>query len=84
MRLALNTGGGDAPGLNAVIRAVVLSAHARGWQTYGILRGFDGLLKNYSVVNCAHERVRGITDLGCTTVSTTSAWPARSHSCEAR
>ena len=44
MRLAISTGGGDAPGLNAVIRAVVLSALARGWECFGILRGFDSLL----------------------------------------
>ena len=30
-RIAISTGGGDAPGLNAVIRAVVLSALNRGW-----------------------------------------------------
>jgi 6-phosphofructokinase len=34
MRIAISTGGGDAPGLNAVIRAVVLSAHYRGWKSY--------------------------------------------------
>ena len=39
-RIALSTGGGDAPGLNAVIRAVVLSAHTRGWKSYGIQRGY--------------------------------------------
>ncbi|HEV2291570.1 MAG TPA: ATP-dependent 6-phosphofructokinase [Gemmatimonadales bacterium] len=72
MRIALNTGGGDAPGLNAVIRAVVLSAHARGWQTYGILRGFDGLLKNDGVVNLTPDRVRGITHLGGTILGTTN------------
>lgn len=44
MRLAISTGGGDAPGLNAVIRAVVLSACGRGWECFGILRGFDSLL----------------------------------------
>lgn len=43
MRIAISTGGGDAPGLNAVIRAVVLSAHKRGWECYGILRGFESL-----------------------------------------
>ncbi|HUG27330.1 MAG TPA: ATP-dependent 6-phosphofructokinase [Gemmatimonadales bacterium] len=43
MRLAISTGGGDAPGLNAVIRAIVLSAHQRGWESYGIRRGYDGL-----------------------------------------
>jgi 6-phosphofructokinase 1 len=43
MRIAVSTGGGDAPGLNAVIRAVVLSAHRRGWECFGIRRGYDGL-----------------------------------------
>lgn len=43
MRLAISTGGGDAPGLNAVIRAIVLSANQRGWETWGIRRGYDGL-----------------------------------------
>ena len=43
MRIAISTGGGDAPGLNAVIRAVVLSASQRGWETLGIHRGYDGL-----------------------------------------
>ena len=45
MKIAISTGGGDAPGLNAVIRAVVLSAHARGWDCFGILRGFGSLLE---------------------------------------
>jgi 6-phosphofructokinase len=44
MKIAISTGGGDAPGLNAVIRAVVLSAHQRGWETFGVRRGYDGLL----------------------------------------
>ncbi len=44
MKIAISTGGGDAPGLNAVIRAVVLSATARGWTCVGILRGFGSLL----------------------------------------
>jgi len=43
LKIAISTGGGDAPGLNAVIRAVVLSAHQRGWESYGIHRGYDGL-----------------------------------------
>lgn len=43
MRIAISTGGGDAPGLNAVIRAIVVSAHQRGWQSFGIRRGYDGL-----------------------------------------
>jgi 6-phosphofructokinase 1 len=50
MRLAITTGGGDAPGLNAVIRAIVLSACARGWTCFGILRGFDSLLARRGTV----------------------------------
>ncbi|MEO8453109.1 MAG: ATP-dependent 6-phosphofructokinase [Gemmatimonadota bacterium] len=45
MRIAISTGGGDAPGLNAVIRAVVLSAYQRGWEVFGIRRGYDGLFE---------------------------------------
>lgn len=44
VKIAISTGGGDAPGLNAVIRAVVMSATARGWTCVGILRGFGSLL----------------------------------------
>src|SRR4030065_134109 len=43
-RIAICTGGGDAPGLNAVIRAAVLSAINRDWEIYGIRDGFNGLL----------------------------------------
>ena len=43
-RIGVVTGGGDCPGLNAVIRAVVLGALNRGWEVYGIERGFEGLL----------------------------------------
>ena len=48
-RIAITTGGGDAPGLNAVIRAIVLAALNRGWECYGIRDGFNGLLtpENY-------------------------------------
>ena len=35
-RIAINTGGGDAPGLNAVIEAATHAAHARGWELIGI------------------------------------------------
>ncbi len=42
-RIAISTGGGDAPGLNAVIRAVVLAAINRGWEVLGIRDGFNGL-----------------------------------------
>jgi 6-phosphofructokinase 1 len=72
MRLALSTGGGDAPGLNAVIRAAVLAAVNRGWEVLGIKRGFAGLLGEDEVVPMTRETVRGIGHLGGTILRTTS------------
>jgi phosphofructokinase-like protein len=72
MRIAITTGGGDAPGLNAVIRAVVLSAHNRGWQCYGIRRGYGGLLGEDGVMSLTPQAVRGITHLGGTILGTTN------------
>ena len=72
MRIAISTGGGDAPGLNAVIRAVVLSAYRRGWQSYGIQRGYEGLLSFNGVVPLGPTEVRGLTHLGGTILGTTN------------
>ncbi len=81
-RIAVNTGGGDAPGLNAVIRSVVLAALQRGWEVYGIENGYAGLLEGEEgeVVALTRDRVRGITFLGGTILGTTSRgdpfeWP---------
>ena len=43
-RIGISTGGGDAPGLNAVIRSVTLAARNRGWDVVGIRDGFNGLM----------------------------------------
>ena len=80
MRIALSTGGGDAPGLNAVIRGAVLSAVHRGWAVYGIQRGFGGLLGKDRVVALGPDEVRGITHVGGTILGTTNRsspfkWP---------
>ena len=71
-RLAVNTGGGDAPGLNAVIRAVVMSALNRGWEVVGIRQGYDGLLNGDGIVQLDEESVQGITHLGGTILGTTN------------
>lgn len=76
-RIAISTGGGDAPGLNAVIRAAALSAINRGWEVYGIRDGFNGLLLPEQFVDggltrLTRERVRGITHLGGTIIGTTN------------
>jgi 6-phosphofructokinase 1 len=81
-RIAVNTGGGDAPGLNAVIRAVVLSAVRRGWDVWGIRRGYGALLGEDELVRLDVATVRGITHLGGTILGTTNRgnpfeWPTR-------
>jgi 6-phosphofructokinase 1 len=69
-RIAVNTGGGDAPGLNAVIRAVVVTAERRGWEVLGIQRGYEGLLDTSKIIQLDRNRVRGITHLGGTILGT--------------
>jgi ATP-dependent phosphofructokinase / diphosphate-dependent phosphofructokinase len=72
MRIAISTGGGDAPGLNAVIRAAALSSISRGWDVIGIKRGFSALLGEDDVVPLTRESVRGIGHLGGTILGTTN------------
>jgi 6-phosphofructokinase 1 len=43
--IGIVTGGGDCPGLNAVIRAVAKAAAKRGWETIGFLGGYEGILE---------------------------------------
>jgi len=84
-RLAINTGGGDAPGLNAVIRAVVIAALNRGWEVAGIREGYNGLLEperfpEGGLMPLTADTVRGITHLGGTILGTTNRgnplrWP---------
>lgn len=76
-RIAISTGGGDAPGLNAVIRAAVLSGIKRGWEMYGIRDGYHGLLspEQYpegGIIRLDRVRVRGITHLGGTILGTSN------------
>ncbi len=72
MRIAISTGGGDAPGLNAVIRAAVLSALGRSWEVLGIKRGFGGLLGEDECIPLTRDSVRGIAHLGGTILRTTN------------
>ena len=72
MRIAISTGGGDAPGLNAVIRAAVLTAVHRGWECLGVRRGFGSLLGESELMPLGPNEVRGITHLGGTILGTSS------------
>jgi 6-phosphofructokinase 1 len=76
-RIAINTGGGDAPGLNAVIRAATLAALRNGWEVLGIRRGYTGLLQGEvdgepGLMPLTAQSVRGITHLGGTMLGTTT------------
>ncbi|MCU0490968.1 MAG: ATP-dependent 6-phosphofructokinase [Chloroflexaceae bacterium] len=71
-RIGVLTSGGDAPGLNAVVRAVVKAACGMGWEVLGIEDGFEGLLgeKSYRVLTAAD--VRGLLPRGGTILRTTN------------
>ncbi|HVS65367.1 MAG TPA: ATP-dependent 6-phosphofructokinase [Thermoanaerobaculia bacterium] len=69
-RIGISTGGGDAPGVNAVIRAATLGSIERGWDVIGIQRGFAGLLDVNDTVVLDRDAVRGITNRGGTILGT--------------
>jgi phosphofructokinase-like protein len=71
-RIGVLTSGGDCPGLNAVIRATVLSAHTLGWEVLGFTDGYEGLLSpvNYKILT--PENTEGITAKGGTIIGTTN------------
>jgi ATP-dependent phosphofructokinase / diphosphate-dependent phosphofructokinase len=71
-KIALSTGGGDAPGLNAVIRAAVLAALSRDWEVYGIRKGYAGLLGEDAIIPLNRDSVRGISHIGGTILGTTN------------
>ncbi len=76
-RIAICTGGGDAPGLNAVIRAAVMAAQRRGWACLGIRDGFNGILfpERYpdgGVQVLRAQEVHAISHLGGTILGSTN------------
>jgi ATP-dependent phosphofructokinase / diphosphate-dependent phosphofructokinase len=71
-RIGILTGGGDCPGLNAVIRGVVKAAAGRGWEVIGIEDGFDGFLHPEKCRTLCLDDVRGILPRGGTILGTTN------------
>ena len=69
-RIGVVTGGGDCPGLNAVIRSVAKAADRRGWETVGVLGGYEGLLEpqRYRVLD--HSAIAGLLTRGGTILGT--------------
>ncbi|MBL8188390.1 MAG: ATP-dependent 6-phosphofructokinase [Acidobacteria bacterium] len=71
-RIGVVTGGGDCPGLNAVIRAVVIGSINQDWEVFGIEKGFEGLLHPERVHLLNTQDVRGIIYRGGTILGTTN------------
>lgn len=71
-KIVISTGGGDAPGLNAVIYAVVKAANIRGWEVYGSRSGYKGLLDLDELVRLPPEKVEDITPTGGTILGSTN------------
>lgn len=70
--IGILTGGGDCPGLNAVIRAVVKSASKRGWETLGFLEGFEGLLAPVRYRKLNYKEMDALLHVGGTILGTTN------------
>ncbi len=83
-RVLVATGGGDCPGLNAVIRAIVLRAsRERDWEVVGSINAFDGILNEPNeIIVLGEKEVAGIHIRGGTIIGTTNkggpfAWPIK-------
>ncbi len=67
--IGILTSGGDAPGMNAAIRAVTRSALDKGYEVYGVMDGYKGLVSG-SFVKLDRTSVSGILDRGGTFLGT--------------
>src|SRR2546426_2978230 len=71
-RIGVLTSGGDCPGLNAVLRGVVLAGEKLGWEIIGFRDGFEGLLPPGDYVVLDRKSTDGIMALGGTIIGTTN------------
>lgn len=68
-KIAVLTSGGDAPGMNSAVRAVVYSAYNLGMEVVGVLRGYEGLI-DWETIPLGIEDVRNINNMGGTVLYT--------------
>jgi 6-phosphofructokinase 1 len=80
MRIGILTAGGDCPGLNAAIRAVVRCASADGVEVLGIRNGYLGLFEN-DIELLTREHVKGILPRGGTILGTSRFNPTKDKQC---
>jgi ATP-dependent phosphofructokinase / diphosphate-dependent phosphofructokinase len=71
-RIGILTGGGDCPGLNTVIRAVVKCASKRGWSSIGFLGGYEGLLEPLSYRELDYKEMDALLFVGGTILGTSN------------
>ncbi|MCL2382699.1 MAG: ATP-dependent 6-phosphofructokinase [Oscillospiraceae bacterium] len=72
-KVAIITNGGDCPGLNAVIRAIVKTAETNGVETYGYIEGYKGLLNNNYVKLESKGKASGLLHRGGTVIGTSNS-----------
>ena len=77
MKIAVLTGGGDAPGLNAAIRAIGRPAVAAGHTLVGVRNGWAGLVGDGDVMNLERPRLSGILPLGGTMLGSSRVNPLK-------
>ena len=71
-KVAILTNGGDAPGLNAVIRAIVKTAEHNGIECYGFIEGYKGLLENNFIKLESNKTASGLLQKGGTIIGTSN------------
>ena len=76
MRIGVLTGGGDAPGLNSAIRAVVRKAEKYGYEIIGIRRGWAGLLE-MDTMKLEYDNIKDIIHRGGTIIKTSRTNPKK-------
>jgi len=76
LKIGVLTGGGDAPGLNSAIRAVVKKAEKYGYEVIGIRYGWAGLL-NMDIVKLEYENIKDIIHRGGTILKTSRTNPKK-------
>ena len=72
-KVAIITNGGDAPGLNAVIRAIVKTAETNNVECYGYIEGYKGLLENNYIKLNSSTNASGLLHRGGTIIGTSNS-----------
>ena len=81
-KVAIITNGGDAPGLNTVIRAIVKTAETHGIECYGYIEGYKGLLNNNYIKLDSKTNASGLLYRGGTIIGTSNSTNVFNLKCE--